>query len=70
MKDRLTNEALKSLYKSNFDLTNYAIKLGEYLIKSGKEVNVDELLEEIRRHPHGYTLKELQEPPRREDMEE
>lgn len=32
----LTSEELKSRYKNNFDLVNYAIKLAENMIKSGR----------------------------------
>ena len=59
LKEILTNEALKSLFKNNFELANYAIKLARYSIKHGQEVNADDLLDEIRKNPQ--RLKELQE---------
>jgi|EndMetStandDraft_5_1072996.scaffolds.fasta_scaffold107359_2 hypothetical protein len=36
-KERLTNEKLRQKSKSQFDLVNYAIRMAEYFIKSGKE---------------------------------
>ncbi len=70
MKDQLTNEKLKGLFKSNFELAKYAIRLGRYYIKSGRELNVDELLEEIRKHPDEKHLNDLQEWDAREKEEE
>jgi hypothetical protein len=35
--DALTNEQLNGLADSQFDLVNRAIRIAEYLIKSGKE---------------------------------
>lgn len=55
---QLTKEKFRGLFKNNFDLANYAIRLARYNIKSGHEVNVDELLDEIRRNPN--RLKELE----------
>jgi len=55
---QLTKEKFRGLYKSNFDLANYAIRLAKYQIKAGREVSVDELLEEIRKNPN--RLKELE----------
>lgn len=36
----LTSEELKSKFKNNFDLVNYAIKLAENMIQSGRETRV------------------------------
>ena len=51
-RENLTNEGLKGLYKSSFDLTNYAIRLARYYVKSGHEISVDSLLGQVRRNPH------------------
>ncbi len=61
MKDLLTNEKLKGLFKSNFELARHAIRLGRYYIRSGRELNIDDLLEEIRKHPGEDYLTDLQE---------
>lgn len=35
--EHLTNERLRNMFENQFELVNYAIKLAEYFIKSGKE---------------------------------
>lgn len=48
----LTKEAFKKLFKDNFEMTNYAIKVAQDQIHSGNEdLSLTELLREIRRHP-------------------
>jgi hypothetical protein len=59
-RNQLTNEKLKGLFKSDFDLANYAISLARHAIKAGREVNIDDLLLEIRRSPTPRTLAELE----------
>jgi ribosomal protein L12E/L44/L45/RPP1/RPP2 len=58
-RDFLTSERLKALFKSNFELANYAMRLARYKIMAGHEVNVDELLDEVQAHPHRYSIEEL-----------
>src|SRR3982751_1830814 len=36
----LTNEALAKKFKNNFELVNYAIKLAENMIKTGRDARV------------------------------
>jgi hypothetical protein len=60
VREQLTNEKLKCLFKNNFDLANYAIRLARYSIKSGHEVSIDDLLDEVRRHPNPQYLKDLE----------
>lgn len=57
----LTSEELKKLFKSNFELTRYAIQWGRYKIKAGHEPSLDRVLEEIRRHPDPAYLEDLKE---------
>ncbi len=59
-RDFLTSERLKALFKSNFELANYAMRLARYKIMAGHEVNVDELLEEVLMNPHRYTRDDLE----------
>jgi hypothetical protein len=59
-REYLTSERLKALFKSNFELANYAMRLARYKIMAGHEVNVDELLDEVQLHPHRYTIEELE----------
>lgn len=50
--DQLTKEAFKDIFDDNFAMTNYAIHLAQEQIHSGnEELNVTELLNEIRKHP-------------------
>lgn len=52
IKEELTKEAYTGLFLDNFKLTNYAIKVAQEQIRSGnEELNVTQLLKEIRRHP-------------------
>lgn len=52
----LTNEEFRNKFKNNFDLVNYAIKLAENMVKSGRDPRVKSevqnramlILEEIR----------------------
>jgi hypothetical protein len=53
LRETLTNEKLKGLFKSNFDLANYAIRLARHYVKAGHEVSVDSLLKEVQINPHG-----------------
>lgn len=67
IREPLTNEALRGLFKSNFSLANQAIRLARFYIKSGHEVTLTKLLNEIRRNPSEQYLKDLQ---RMEEEEE
>jgi hypothetical protein len=68
MRDRLTQESLRGIFKNNFELANYTIRLGSYLIRSGHEVSLDGLLDEVRKNPTEEYLEELQRMDR-EDQE-
>ncbi len=69
-RDRLTQEVLRGLFKNNFELANYAIRLGRYYIKSGHEVNVDSLLDQVRKNPNPEYLKDLQRMDQEESQDE
>ena len=60
LRDQLTNQGLRGLFKSNFDLANQAIRLARFYIKSGHEVTMTKLLGEIKRNPSEQYLKDLQ----------
>ena len=68
-KDQLTNEALKKQFKSNFELANYAISAARYLIKSGHEVVVEDLLRDIQKNPNLYRVEDLEAADRAEAEE-
>lgn len=50
-KHTLTNEYLTKNFADNFTLALSAIDIGRHLIKSGKEVTVTSLLEQIAKSP-------------------
>lgn len=73
MTDTLTNETLRGICNSNFDLTNYAIDLGRYYIKSGHETSMKEILRDVKRNPNPdyvQMLKDIDEQEMREREEE
>jgi hypothetical protein len=67
-REQLTNQSLRGLFKSNFELANQAIRLARFYIKSGHEVTMSKLLSEIKRNPSEQYLKDLQKME--EDEEE
>lgn len=70
MYDQLTNSNLKGLFKSNFELTRYAIRLGKYYLRSGREMGLQDILDEIEDHPDEAYLEELKEIDEKEKAEE
>lgn len=67
IKQTLTTEAIRGLFKNNFDLANYAIRLARFYIKSGHEVNLTKLLTEVKRNPNEQYLEDLKELETREE---
>lgn len=59
-RDDLTNEALKGICDSNFELTFYAIALGRHRIRSGHETTVQKIIEEVKKHPNPQYMKQLE----------
>lgn len=55
----LTNESLKGICNSNFELAHFAIGLGRYYIKSGRETHLTDIIREIKKHPNPKYLEEL-----------
>ncbi len=58
-RDQLTNEQLKSLFKSNFDLASYAMQMARYQIAAGQATTVEGILNDILQNPNHYTLHQL-----------
>jgi len=56
---KMTNEELKGICGSNFELAHYAIALGRYFIASGRETELSGILKEVKRHPNPQHLEEL-----------
>jgi DnaJ-domain-containing protein 1 len=70
LKDQLTSQRLRSLFKSNFTLAAYAIAVAKANIREGREMTLDELLEEVRLHPNQFDEDEVEELDEEEDEEE
>ena len=66
-RDLLTNETIKNLFKNNFLLVNQAINLARFYMKSGHEVKMGKLLQELKNNPSEQYLKDLQEPEDEDD---
>lgn len=61
MAESVTNEALSGICESSFKLAHYAIALGQYYIKSGRETSLREVLRDVKRHPNPEYINELKE---------
>jgi len=60
-KDEITKETFKEIFADHFEMTNYVIRLAQEQIRSGNdELNVTELLNEVRRHPPELKQEEPQ----------
>lgn len=66
-RDLLTNQSLRGLFKNNFELANQAIRLARFYIKSGHEVSMGKLLNEIKRNPSEQYLKDLMQMEEEDD---
>lgn len=60
LRDSLTNETIKSLFKNNFLLVNQAINLARFYMRSGHEVKMGKLLQELKNNPSEEYIKDLQ----------
>ncbi len=61
MAESVTNEALSGICNSLFELAHYAIDLGRYHIKSGRETSLKEILRGVKKHPNPKYIEELRE---------
>lgn len=61
MADNLTNESLKGICNSNFELAHFAIELARYYIRSGRETSLREIVRDVKKHPNPQYLEELKE---------
>ena len=61
MKDALTNESLRGIFKNNFELAHFAIQLGRHYIQAGHEISLTGILSEVKKHPTEQHLKDLEE---------
>jgi hypothetical protein len=60
VKEYLTQESLRGEFKSTFELAHLAIALAQYYVRSGHEVTLSNVFEQIRRRPSPRLLEEVQ----------
>ncbi|MDN3505679.1 MAG: hypothetical protein P0S96_00415 [Simkaniaceae bacterium] len=61
MAEAMTNEALKNICRSNFELAHFAIKLGRYYIQSGRDTHLRDIIRDIKKNPDPKYIDELRE---------
>lgn len=69
-KEQLTNELLRKQFRNNFQLAHQAIALGRFYVRSGHEIHLDKLLEEIRKNPQPDYVSDLEALERADANEE
>ena len=70
MDDEMTNESLRGICSSSFELAHFAIRLGRYHMKAGHETTLQEILDEIRKNPDPNYIEKLIEMESFEDEPE
>lgn len=58
-KEQLTHEWLRKQFTNNFQLAHQAIALGRYYIRSGHEIKLESILEEIKKNPQSDYVQDL-----------
>lgn len=59
-KELLTNESLRGVFKNNFELALFTIRLGRYYIRAGHEISLAELFNQVRKNPSKKYLEDLE----------
>lgn len=59
-KELLTNESLRGVFKNNFELAHFAIRLARYYVHAGHEIALADLFDQIRKNPSSKFLEELE----------
>jgi hypothetical protein len=57
-KELLTNESMRGVFKNNFELAHFAIRLARYYVHAGHEISLADLFDQVRKNP---TLKYLED---------
>lgn len=47
----LTHEKLRGVFKNNFELAHFAIRLARYYVHAGHEISLADLFEQVRKNP-------------------
>jgi hypothetical protein len=56
----ITTEKLRKLFKNNFELAHFAIRMGRFCIRGGNS-SLSNILEEVRRNPKEQYLDDLEQ---------
>ena len=57
----LTTEGLRKLFKNNFELAHFAIRMGRFCIRGGEgEGSLSNILDEVKRNPNPSYLDDLE----------
>ncbi|NNM44086.1 MAG: hypothetical protein HKM07_07050 [Chlamydiae bacterium] len=67
-RENLTSEKIKKYFKNNFELANYAIQIIRHMVRSGKEIHLDQFLDEVARNPNKYHLDEFKVNPTKQEL--
>ena len=60
VKEMLTHESLRGIFKNNFELAHFAIRLSRYYVHAGHEISLTGLFDQIRKNPSQEYLEELE----------
>ncbi len=66
-KELLTNESMRGVFKNNFELAHFAIRLARYYVHAGHEISLADLFDQVRKNP---TLKYIEDLEALEHHEE
>lgn len=69
IRDYLTSEKIKKYFKNNFELANYAILMVRHMVRSGKEVHLDQFLDDIAKNPHKYHAEDFKDHSSKEELD-
>ncbi len=59
-KGQLTNELLRKQFSNSFQLAHQVINLGRFYVKAGHEIQLEKLLEEVRKNPDPNYVRDLE----------
>lgn len=66
-KELLTNESLRGVFKNNFELAHFAIRLARYYVHAGHEITLADLFDQVRKNPTQKYIEDLEALEQQED---
>jgi hypothetical protein len=60
VREPLTHESLRGIFKNNFELAHFAIRLSRYYVHAGHEISLAGVFDQIRKNPSQKYLEELE----------